>query len=85
MCSEVVTRQRIPEYDAMYLDMNGIIHNCSHGNDPSLRLTEEQIILRIFEYIDHLFHIGKPKRLFYMAVGPYCPGSLPLWRRRCLL
>lgn len=27
-----------------YLDMNGIIHNCTHANDPTLRLTETEMV-----------------------------------------
>ena len=45
---------QIPEFDNLYLDMNGIIHPCSHPNDddPHFRITEEQIFLNIFHYIE---------------------------------
>ncbi|ORZ37096.1 XRN 5'-3' exonuclease N-terminus-domain-containing protein [Catenaria anguillulae PL171] len=75
MCSELITESRIPEFDNLYLDMNGIVHNCSHGNDPTLRLTEEQMFLAIFNYIDHLFHKIKPKKLFYMAIDGVAPRA----------
>ena len=45
---------QIPEFDNLYLDMNGIIHPCSHPNDddPHFRITEEQIFSNIFHYIE---------------------------------
>jgi 5'-3' exoribonuclease 1 len=58
--------------------MNGIIHNCSHPNDDNdlnFRLTEEQIFVAIFDYIDHLFMKIKPKRLFYLAVDGVAPRA----------
>lgn len=40
---------------------NGIIHNCTHGNNPDVKLTEDEMIVRIFTYLDKLFHIVKPQ------------------------
>ena len=48
--------------------MNGIIHNCTHGNDPGSKLTEEEMVLRIFQYLDKLFSIVQPQKLLFMAV-----------------
>lgn len=58
---------------------NGIIHNCSHPasseNDPHFRITEEQMILAIFGYIDHLFTKIKPKKTFFMAIDGVAPRA----------
>lgn len=56
--------------DNLYLDMNGIIHNCSLPNDTDahFRLSEDKIFLAIFNYIDHLFLKIKPQKVFFMAV-----------------
>lgn len=47
--------------------MNGIIHNCTHPpsseGDASFRLTEQQMVLAIFAYIDHLFSKIKPRKV----------------------
>ena len=48
--------------------MNGIIHNCTHGNDPTTKLTETEMILRIFNYLDKLVQIVKPQQLLFMAI-----------------
>ncbi|KAG0744718.1 hypothetical protein G6F57_009444 [Rhizopus arrhizus] len=77
MCSELITDKAIPEFDNLYLDMNGIVHNCSHNNsdDPHYRITEEQIWRGIFQYMDHLFSKIKPKKLFFVAIDGVAPRA----------
>ncbi|RCI08159.1 hypothetical protein L249_6226 [Ophiocordyceps polyrhachis-furcata BCC 54312] len=76
--SQVITENRIPEFDCLYLDMNGIIHNCTHkdaGEDATFRLSEEEMFIRIFNYIEHLFGKIKPKKLFFMAIDGVAPRA----------
>jgi hypothetical protein len=49
---------------------NGIIHNCTHGNNPDVRLTEDEMIVKIFSYLDKLFHIVKPQARRCHATHP---------------
>lgn len=66
----------IPPFDNLYLDMNGIIHACSHpSDDASFRQTEPQIFLAIFNYIDALFSKIKPRKLFFLAVDGVAPRA----------
>ncbi|AEO56435.1 hypothetical protein MYCTH_92876 [Thermothelomyces thermophilus ATCC 42464] len=57
--------------------MNGIIHNCTHkdSDDVHFRLTEEEMFIAIFNYIEHLFSKIKPKKLFFMAVDGVAPRA----------
>lgn len=64
----VTAAEAPPGIDNLYLDMNGIIHNCTHANDPNLKLTETEMILRIFNYLDKLIQIMKPKKLVFLAI-----------------
>ncbi|XP_073951725.1 5'-3' exoribonuclease pacman isoform X1 [Choristoneura fumiferana] len=68
---------RYQTFDNMYLDMNGIIHNCSHPDDsnPHFRITEEKIFQDIFHYLGILFQIIKPKKLFFMAIDGVAPRA----------
>ncbi|KAI8099060.1 exoribonuclease 1 [Halteromyces radiatus] len=77
MCSQLITENRIPEFDNLYLDMNGIIHNCSHNNNESahFRISEEQIWIGIFNYVDHLFAKIKPKKTFFLAIDGVAPRA----------
>ncbi|EEB08142.1 exonuclease II Exo2 [Schizosaccharomyces japonicus yFS275] len=77
LCSQLVQDDRIPEFDNLYLDMNGILHNCTHKNDDhsSAALPEDQMYIAIFNYIEHLFQKIKPKKLLYMAVDGCAPRA----------
>ncbi|KAF9434614.1 5'-3' exoribonuclease 1 [Entomortierella beljakovae] len=61
----------------LYLDMNGIVHNCSLPNDTDahFRLSEDKIFLGIFNYIDHLFLKIRPQKVFFMAVDGVAPRA----------
>ncbi|XP_068754427.1 5'-3' exoribonuclease 1-like isoform X2 [Montipora capricornis] len=75
--SQVIEEHQIPDFDNLYLDMNGIIHPCSHPNDddPHFRKSEEDIFADIFHYIEVLFRIIKPKKVFFMAVDGVAPRA----------
>ncbi|XP_043280589.1 5'-3' exoribonuclease 1 [Venturia canescens] len=74
---ELLNEYQIPEFDNLYLDMNGIIHTCSHPNDMDahFRITEENIFKNIFQYIEILFNTIKPQKLFFMAVDGVAPRA----------
>lgn len=68
---------KLPQFDNMYLDMNGIIHVCSHPDDGNVhfRMSEEQMFRDILHYIDTLFHMIQPRKLFFMAVDGVAPRA----------
>lgn len=77
MILQLIEGNHIPEFDNLYLDMNSILHTCTHGNsdDVTRRMTEEEVFAKIFAYIDHLFHTIQPKKVFYMAIDGVAPRA----------
>lgn len=58
----------LPFYN-ISLDMNGIIHQCSHPDDKPSPRSEEEIRQAMEIYIDMLLGFVKPRKLLYFAIG----------------
>ncbi|GIL88258.1 hypothetical protein Vretimale_14135 [Volvox reticuliferus] len=65
-----------PEIDNLYLDMNGIIHNCTHANRKDIGdVTEEDMMLKVFDYLEKLVQIVRPQKLLFMAIDGVAPRA----------
>lgn len=57
------------EQDNLYLDMNGIVHPCSHPEDKPPPSTEAEMMLEIFKYTERVVNMVRPRKLLMIAVG----------------
>lgn len=68
----------LPEFDHLYLDMNGIIHGCTHPSNLDICdvLSEKDMMLGIMHYLDRIItQIVKPKVSVFMAIDGVAPRA----------
>lgn len=63
--------------DNFYLDMNGIIHPCTHGNNDNelVYLDETAMFKKIFLYVDRMYKMVQPNQVLYLAVDGTAPRA----------
>lgn len=59
------------EFDNLYLDMNGIVHPCSHPEDKPAPKDEEEMMVEVFKYTDRVVNMVRPRKLLMIAVGQF--------------
>jgi hypothetical protein len=57
--------------DNLYLDMNGIVHPCSHPEDRPPPETEEEMMLEVFRYTERVVNMVRPRKVLMIAVGMF--------------
>ena len=64
-------------YDALYLDLNSVIHNCAHPFTETARncLSMEEITAKTLRYMSLLMSVVQPRRLLYVAVDGVAPRA----------
>ncbi|KAG8887726.1 5'-3' exoribonuclease 2 [Tulasnella sp. 332] len=61
--------------DNLYLDMNSIVHPCSHPEGRSPPETEEKIMVEIINYTERIVQVVQPQKLLYLAIDGVAPRA----------
>ncbi|CAH8569180.1 unnamed protein product [Dicrocoelium dendriticum] len=73
--NSVVHSGEVPEIDHFYVDMNGILHTCSHPDGELSCMSEDTIFLNIKNYVQFLVQLIRPRKTLFLAVDGVAPRA----------
>lgn len=59
------------ETDSLYLDMNGIVHPCTHPEGRPPPADEAEMMVEIYKYTDRVVNMARPRKLLMIAIGMF--------------
>ncbi|CBK19642.2 uncharacterized protein [Blastocystis hominis] len=69
-------QQQPPVFDNFYIDMNGIIHDCAHGQIlGSTPRNTDDVLENLQNYLDRLITAVNPRKLLFMSVDGVAPKA----------